>query len=86
MQDNPTIRVEIQGHTDNIGSDAYNQKLSERRAQSVVTYLVQNFGIDISRLTAKGYGESKPIASNDNAEGRALNRRVQFFIIGTKEK
>ncbi len=86
MQDNPTIKVEIQGHTDWIGPDAYNQKLSERRAQSVVTYLVQNFGVGVSRLTGKGYGESKPIASNETDEGRSLNRRVEFFIISAEEE
>ncbi len=81
LTDNPSISVEIQGHTDAIGSDEYNQKLSERRAQAVVAYLVQNLGIDVSRLTARGYGESKPIASNDTDEGRALNRRVEFVIV-----
>jgi len=81
MTDNPGIKVEIQGHTDWIGSDEYNQKLSEGRAQAVVTYLVQNFGIDINRLTGKGYGESRPIASNDTEDGRALNRRVEFVIL-----
>ncbi len=85
MQDNPTIHVEIQGHTDSKGSDEYNQSLSERRAQSVVTYIVQNFAIDASRLVGKGYGESKPIASNATEEGRALNRRVEFFILGQQE-
>ncbi len=85
MQDNPTIRVEIQGHTDSKGSDEYNQNLSERRAQSVVTYIVQNFAISASRLVGKGYGESNPIASNATEEGRALNRRVEFFILGQQE-
>jgi outer membrane protein OmpA-like peptidoglycan-associated protein len=85
MQDNPTIRVEIQGHTDSKGSDEYNQSLSERRAQSVVTYIVQNFAISASRLVGRGYGESKPIASNATEEGRALNRRVEFFILGQQE-
>lgn len=85
LKDNPTIRVEIQGHTDNIGSEEYNQKLSERRAWAVVNYLVQQMGVDAARLTARGYGESMPKASNDTPEGRALNRRVEFVVIGEVE-
>ncbi len=81
MKDNPDIYVEIQGHTDNIGSLQYNQKLSERRAYAVVNFLIKYGGIDPKRLTAKGYGETKPIASNDTEEGRQLNRRVDFVII-----
>ncbi|NPV14357.1 OmpA family protein [candidate division WOR-3 bacterium] len=80
MKDNPDILVEIQGHTDNIGSDKANQILSEKRAYSVMNFLVQYGGIDPKRLTAKGYGESRPIASNDTDEGRQLNRRVEFVI------
>ena len=79
---NPTIMVEIQGHTDSIGSDKYNQQLSERRAQAVVDYLVRELGIDSGRLTAKGYGESRPVADNSTEDGRALNRRVEFVILG----
>ena len=79
--DNPKIIVEIQGHTDNIGSEEYNKKLSLKRAQAVVNYFVQKHGIDIKRLRAVGYGEEKPIASNDTEEGRALNRRVEFVIL-----
>ncbi|MEO0071129.1 MAG: carboxypeptidase regulatory-like domain-containing protein [candidate division WOR-3 bacterium] len=82
LKENPTIRVEIQGHTDNVGSDEYNQRLSEKRAQAVVNYLVQEMGVESSRLFAKGYGESRPKASNDTPEGRALNRRVEFVVIG----
>lgn len=85
LTDNPNISVEIQGHTDSQGSDSYNQKLSEQRAYSVVDYLVKVKGIDIKRLKAVGYGESKPIASNDTKEGRALNRRVEFVILGEME-
>lgn len=73
----PNVNAEIQGHTDSVGSSAYNQGLSERRANSVKDYLVSNFGIDASRLTAKGYGEEQPIADNSTAEGRALNRRAE---------
>jgi outer membrane protein OmpA-like peptidoglycan-associated protein len=84
LTENPTINVEIQGHTDSKGSDAYNLSLSDRRAASVVSYLVTNLGIDPSRLTSKGYGESMPIATNDTDAGRALNRRVEFKILGEK--
>ena len=80
MQDNPDIKVEIAGHTDNIGSDAVNLKLSRARAAAVVDYLVSK-GINPSRLVAKGYGESQPVTSNDTDEGRAQNRRVEFKIL-----
>jgi outer membrane protein OmpA-like peptidoglycan-associated protein len=86
LKENPDIRVEIQGHTDSKGSDEYNQNLSERRAQSVVNYLVTQLGIDRTRLVARGYGEGMPIATNDTDEGRALNRRVEFFILESKQK
>ena len=71
-----SVKAEIAGHTDSVGSDAYNQKLSQRRADAVKAMLVDRFGIDASRLSAVGYGELKPIASNDTVEGRAQNRRV----------
>jgi outer membrane protein OmpA-like peptidoglycan-associated protein len=71
----PTIRGFIEGHTDSTGSAAYNQGLSDRRAAAVVSYLVER-GIDPSRVEAKGYGESQPVASNDTAEGRGQNRRI----------
>jgi len=84
LNENPTIDVEIQGHTDSKGSDSYNLSLSDRRAASVVAYLTQNLGIDRSRLTSRGYGESQPIATNDTDSGRALNRRVEFKILGER--
>jgi OOP family OmpA-OmpF porin len=77
---NPTMEVEIDGHTDSIGSDAYNKTLSEKRASAVKDYLVTK-GIDPARLTVKGRGEEDPIASNETPEGRAQNRRVEFKII-----
>lgn len=86
LNDNPTVSVEIGGHTDNIGNDKYNQKLSEARAKSVVEYLAGQ-GIDKARLKAKGYGEAMPVAPNtnadgtDNPEGRAKNRRTEFKVI-----
>ena len=78
--------VEIEGHTDAMGSDAYNQSLSERRALSVKNYLVRGFGLDAERLQTTGYGESRPVAPNshangsDNPSGRQLNRRVEVII------
>ncbi len=74
---NPSLKVEIQGHTDNFGTRSYNQKLSDRRARAVMNYLVKS-GIDQKRLSAVGYDFSRPRASNETAAGRALNRRVQF--------
>ncbi len=82
LQETPDIIVELSSHTDSKGSDEYNKELSQRRAQSVVNYL-QNKGIDKKRLRAKGYGESKPIATNETEEGRAQNRRTEFEVIGS---
>jgi outer membrane protein OmpA-like peptidoglycan-associated protein len=79
LKDNPSYKVAIDGHTDNTGSDELNQKLSEKRANSVKEYLQGN-GIDESRMTATGYGESKPIADNKTAAGRAKNRRVEMKL------
>ena len=77
LNDWPEVRVEIGGHTDSTGEDAYNMGLSQRRAESVRSYLVSK-GVKASRLEAKGYGETKPVASNDTNEGRAKNRRVEL--------
>ena len=71
--------VSVGGHTDSVGADAYNQSLSERRAAAVKDYLAGK-GVDSSRLSTAGYGESNPIASNDTADGRALNRRVELNL------
>jgi outer membrane protein OmpA-like peptidoglycan-associated protein len=84
LEAHPDISVEISGHTDSKGSEAYNQNLSERRAQSVVDYLAAN-GIGSSRLAAVGYGEAQPVADNDTEEGRELNRRVELMIAGRDE-
>jgi OmpA-OmpF porin, OOP family len=73
----PNMHVQVQGHTDNVGSKAYNDALSIRRAQAVKTYLV-NRGVQEERLRIEGFGFSKPVATNDTAEGRALNRRVEL--------
>jgi OOP family OmpA-OmpF porin len=75
---NPTLTAEIVGHTDNVGSDKFNQELSEKRANAVRDYFIAN-GISLDRLTARGMGEMDPIASNENPEGRAQNRRIEFI-------
>jgi OOP family OmpA-OmpF porin len=69
-------RVQIEGHTDSLGSDGYNRRLSERRAESVKRYLIQHFPIPSDRVVVRGFGKSNPIASNDSPEGREKNRRV----------
>ncbi len=79
LHDNDELVVEINAHTDNIGSDEYNLNLSNNRASSVVNYLVSK-GIDATKLIAQGFGESQPVAPNDTDEGRALNRRVEFKL------
>ncbi len=76
---NPNLNVEIHGYTDNIGSDEYNKKLSQKRAEAVKNYLISK-GINPDRLKAVGYGESNPIGDNNTAEGRAMNRRIEFKI------
>ena len=73
----------IEGHTDNVHTAEYNQRLSQARADSVRQYLINNFGIKASRLTAVGYGLTKPIATNNTEEGRQKNRRVQAVIKAT---
>jgi OOP family OmpA-OmpF porin len=78
LKDNPGWKLEIGGHTDNIGGDAYNLALSQRRAEGVMHSLVTQYGIAADRLTAKGYGATLPKATNDTVEGRALNRRVEL--------
>jgi outer membrane protein OmpA-like peptidoglycan-associated protein len=79
MTDNPTVRIEIGGHTDNVGKPADNLALSNNRAKAVVRYLISK-GIAASRMTAKGYGETKPIADNSSEEGRAKNRRTELKV------
>ena len=77
LKENPDVKVRVSGYTDSTGPDAYNQGLSERRAKSVRDYLVAH-GIDASRLTAVGFGEADPVASNATKDGRAQNRRVSL--------
>ncbi len=81
LNKNPGLKIEISGHTDNVGTPAYNQELSENRAKAVNDYLVAQ-GIDQARLVFKGYGESDPIDTNDTEAGRANNRRTEFKVIG----
>ncbi len=80
LKHNPDLKVELAGHTDNVGNDNYNLKLSSDRAESVRKALIAN-GIEETRLTAKGYGATKPIVANDTEEHRALNRRTEMIII-----
>jgi OOP family OmpA-OmpF porin len=76
----PALKVEVAGHTDSSSSDTYNQQLSERRAKAVMEYFVGK-GVAAEQLTAKGYGESQPVADNGTAEGRAQNRRVELRVL-----
>lgn len=80
LQAKPALRLAVEGHTDSTSSDAHNLDLSDRGAKNVVKWLTER-GIDDKRLAPKGYGESKPVASNDTSDGRALNRRVEVAVI-----
>jgi len=80
LKERADIAIAIEGHTDGVGSDAYNMKLSNRRAQAVKTYLVDH-GIAAKRIVGvEGFGKRQPVASNDTAEGRAQNRRVELHV------
>lgn len=81
MQDNPKVRIELSGHTDNVGGETFNLALSQRRADAVKQFLLQN-GVVTNRLSTKGFGYSLPITTNDTPEGRARNRRTEMKIIG----
>jgi outer membrane protein OmpA-like peptidoglycan-associated protein len=85
MIDNPDIRIELSGHTDNQGNPRSNVELSQARVEAVKQYLVER-GIDPDRITGRGYGGSRPIASNRTEETRRLNRRVEFQVIGSGEE
>ena len=80
LQQNPDLRVSVEGHTDAAGREAYNQSLSERRARAVADRLIEK-GIAANRLSVRGYGESRPIADNKSADGRARNRRVEIVVV-----
>ncbi len=77
----PGLKLDIEGHTDSVGTDSYNQNLSEKRGDSVREYMVRE-GMATASLTSKGFGESRPTASNDKASGRQQNRRVEIVISG----
>jgi outer membrane protein OmpA-like peptidoglycan-associated protein len=77
----PRSKVRVEGHTDSVGSDKYNQELSERRAEGVKNYLVQKGAVDASKITSVGYGETRPVASNKTEQGKAQNRRVEILIL-----
>ncbi|MGB2138700.1 MAG: OmpA family protein, partial [Flavobacteriales bacterium] len=79
MNNNASLEVEIEGHTDNVGAESHNLKLSENRAKAVYDFLVEN-GIDANRMSFKGFGASQPIATNDTEKGRATNRRTAFRV------
>jgi len=79
LNENPTYKVQIDGHTDDQGKDEYNMDLSNKRAASVKAYLVSK-GIAEGRLSSQGYGETKPVADNKTAKGRASNRRVEMTL------
>jgi outer membrane protein OmpA-like peptidoglycan-associated protein len=79
----PQTTTVVEGHTDSVGTDKYNQGLSERRANAVRDVLVNQYGIDGSRINAVGYGESKPVADNKTDDGRAINRRVEASVEAT---
>ena len=81
MKENPTLKIEISGHTDNVGKPADNLILSQNRAKAVVTYLSSK-GIDMIRLSSLGFGDTKPIADNKTENGRAQNRRTELKVIG----
>ena len=86
MESYPGTIVVMEGHTDSRDSDAYNQKLSERRAKTIADMLIEKFGINSTRVSSRGYGESQPVASNDTDEGRQRNRRVNAAISAEKEE
>ena len=78
LKDHADLSITIEGHTDNTGTAARNQTLSEQRAASVRQYLIDNFKVDAGRLKSAGFGASKPVAANDTQEGRQNNRRVEL--------
>lgn len=83
MDQFPKMKVEIIGHTDNVGSDEINQKMSQDRAQSVADYLI-TIGVPKKRLSTKGLGKEQPVATNETDEGRQKNRRTEFKILTVK--
>ena len=81
LSENPTLKIQLNGHTDNVGKPSDNLKLSQDRAKSISDYLITK-GIALNRLAYKGFGETKPLSDNKTETGRALNRRTEFIIVG----
>jgi OOP family OmpA-OmpF porin len=86
MKKYPDLKIVIEGHTDNVGGEKYNLNLSQKRAEAIKSVMVTKFNIEPSRLMTKGFGYSKPIASNSTKEGRQKNRRVEAAVEYTIEK
>jgi hypothetical protein len=84
LRDNPNVRISIEGYTDSVGSESYNEALSLRRAEAVFRYLV-NHGVAPARMEAVGYGEAQPVADNDTESGRAQNRRVELRVMAQEQ-
>jgi outer membrane protein OmpA-like peptidoglycan-associated protein len=80
VKESPGFHVQVDGHTDNVGKPESNRKLSQERAEAVVKYLTGKKGVDAGRLSAKGWGDTQPIADNKTEKGRARNRRVDFTV------
>ncbi|MFQ5667156.1 MAG: OmpA family protein, partial [Candidatus Binatia bacterium] len=80
LQENPRVLISVEGHTDAVGTELYNERLSVRRAEAVFRYLV-NHGVAPERMQVVGYGESRPLAANTTAQGRAQNRRVELHVV-----
>ncbi len=81
MADNKPVYIEVQGHTDNVGSEKYNQELGQSRAEAVRRYLNQKDGFPLHRMNVISYGKAAPVASNKNRQGRAQNRRVVLVVL-----
>lgn len=86
MKANTDVSAVLEGHTDSVGTEEYNQGLSQRRVNAVRQVLIDEFGIAAARLRAEGFGETRPVASNDTPAGRAQNRRVQSVISTTLQR
>ena len=82
----PDSKVVMEGHTDSMGDETYNQGLSERRAKTIADMLIEKFGVKSSRVSSRGFGESRPVATNDTKAGRQQNRRVVGVVEGQKQE
>jgi len=84
LRQSPNVRISVEGHTDAVGSEEYNEKLSVRRAEAVFRYLV-NHGVTPERMEVTGYGQARPVADNDSESGRAQNRRVELHVVNQEQ-